>query len=391
VDRDYGSVVFTSYHADLGGGELRLLEYLGLTRIPRARLSVVLCEPGPFVGRIQALGIPTTLIRWNRAARRPWRTVQTALASIRLHRHLRQRRARVLFCNTYNDLLLGGPIARRAGIPVIWRSHADVFPYADEAQRQVVARFVAGHVAHVLTTTDYDRRLIVEAGLPAERVSVVRLGVDIDLYTDPDGRRRRQIRADLGVGAHTPLVGFVARLVPQKGHLVFLEALARVAAKRPEIRALVVGDAAADGSDPSGYRRRVQQAVQDLGLSDHVIFTGFSDDVPGLLAAMDVFVHASLREPFGSVIVEAMASGKPVIASQTLGPEEIIADGITGLLTPPGDVASLANAMLRVLDDRDLSARLAGEGQAMVRARYDLRQTIADLDRHLIEVAERRR
>lgn len=384
------SVAFTSYYGDLGGGELRLLEYLRLTRIPRAGLSVVLCEDGPFTQRIEDAGIPVAIIRWNRATRQPRRTVQTVLAARRLRRHLRHHRVRVLLCNTYNDLLLGAPAARSLGIPVVWRSHADVFPYLGDDERQAAARFVCENVTRVLATTDYDRRLIVGAGVEADRVHVVRLGVDASLYADPDGRQRRKMRAGLGFSGDDPVFGFVARLVPQKGHLVFLDALERVAAKCPEARALVVGDAAADGSDPDGYRDRVRRAAEHAGLSDRIVFTGFRDDVPALLAAMDVFVHASLREPFGSVIVEAMAAGKPVVASRTLGPEEIITDGVTGFLTPPGDAASLADAMLRLLDDRALAARLAARGRAMVQERYDLRRTISDLDRHLLEVAEAR-
>jgi glycosyltransferase involved in cell wall biosynthesis len=383
--------VFTSYYGDLGGGELRLLEYLRLTRVARSRLSVVLCAPGPFGGRIRELGISVHVIPWNRAARRPWRTVQTALAAWRLRRHLRRRRARVVFANTYNDLLLAGPVARALGVPVLWRSHADVFPNAAEPARRGLVAFVCDHVARVLATTDYDARLIVGAGVPASAVHVVRLGVDCDLYADPVGERRARMRAALGIPPAAPLLGFIGRLVPQKGHLVFFEALHRVVTAFPAVRALVVGDSAADGSDPDGYRSVVRRAVERLGLEKHVRFLGFRDDVPEILAAIDLFVHASLREPFGSVIAEALAAGKPVIASRTRGPEELLEDGVTGLLTPPGDAPALGEAIARLLLDTELARSLAERGHAMVRERYDLSQTVAEMDRHLLETAERGR
>lgn len=380
-------VTYTSYYGDLGGGELRLLEHLRLTRIPRPRLAVFFCEPGPLVSRVRDLGIHAEVLAWNRATPRPWRTAQGLLAAARLKRHLRRHAVGALIANTYNDFLLAGPVARRLGVPVLWRSRADVFPNAEPAERPALARFVSGHAARVLTTTVYDQRAIVEAGVPPDRVHLVRQGVDPRVYHDADGGRRHRARTAFGLPSRALVAGFVARLVPQKGHLVFFEALERVVRKQPEVRALVVGDAQADGSDPDGYRSRLRRAVNDLRLAERVVFTGFREDVADLLAAMDLFVHAALKEPFGTAIVEAMAAGKPVIASRTPGPEEIVEDGITGLLTPPGDAAALAEAMLAVLGNSALAARLAGAAQAVARDRFDLRRTIADLDRHILEVA----
>jgi glycosyltransferase involved in cell wall biosynthesis len=380
-------VAYTSYYADLGGGELRLLEHLRLTRIPRPSLAVFVCEPGPLVSRVRELGIHAEVLAWNRATPRPWRTAQGLVAAARLGRHLRRHAVGALIANTYNDFLLAGPVARRLGIPVLWRSRADVFPSAQPLERPALARFVSGHAARVLTTTAYDRQAIVEAGVPPDRVHVVRQGVDTRAYDCADGSRRRAVRAALGLPPEALVVGFVARLVPQKGHLVFFEALERVVRKQPAVRALVVGDTQADGSDPDGYRSRLRRVVSDLGLAEQVTFTGFRDDVAHLLSAMDLFVHAALKEPFGTAIVEAMAAGKPVIASRTPGPEEIVEDGITGLLTPPGDALALAEAMLAVLGNNALGARLADAARAVARDRFDLRRTIADLDRHILEVA----
>jgi glycosyltransferase involved in cell wall biosynthesis len=270
---------------------------------------------------------------------------------------------------------------------VLWRSRADVFPNAKPTELTALARFVSDHAARVLTTTAYDRRAIIEAGVRPDRVHLVRQGVDLNAYVDVDGRRRRQARAALGLPPEALVAGFVARLVPQKGHRVFFEALRRVVRKQPDVRALVVGDTQADGSDPDGYRSLLRRLVNDLGLAERVVFTGFREDVPDLLAAMDLFVHAALKEPFGTAIVEAMASGKPVIASRTPGPAEIVEDGVTGLLTPPGDAVALSEAILAVLDDSSLGARLADAARSVARDRFDLRRTIADLDCHILEFA----
>lgn len=385
-------IVFTSYYADLGGGELRMLEHLALTGLPRERLSVALFEGGPFRRRIEALGIQTEEIPWSLARPRPRKWVETARAALRLARHLRRRRAGTVFCNTYNDLLLAGRVARALGLPVLWRSHADLFPSfarLPHTRRQAIVKMLDRIVTRALATTDYDRQLMVAAGVPAERIHVVPLGVDLAAYAAaaPDGRG---LRDELRIAPAAPVIGFVARMVPQKGHLVFFDALAQVARHHPQVRVLVVGDAAADGSDPDGFRRALKARVDELGLSPVVTFTGFRDDIPAVMNAIDLFVHASLKEPFGSVLVEAMAAARPVIASKTLGPQEIIEDGVTGLLTPPGDARALATAILRLLDDPGLARGLAERGHARAVAKYDLRDTIALLDRHFREVLDGR-
>lgn len=385
-------IVYTSYYGDLGGGELRMLEHLTLTRLPRERLSVVLFERGPFRERIEALSISTEEIPWSLATPRPLKWFGSARAAVQFAHHLRRCQAKIVFCNTYNDLRLAGRVARTLRLPVIWRSHADVFPSfprISRRQQQAIVALIKRTVSRVLTTTEYDRKLILAAGVPAEKVHVVPLGVDLQAYAAAKAEGLK-LRQELGIPPSVPLIGFVARMVPQKGHTLFFEALARVIAQRPEVRVLVVGDVAVDGTDPDGFRRMLKARVEELSLSKVVTFTGFRDDISAVMNTIDLFVHASLREPFGSVIVEAMAAGTPVIASKTLGPQEIIEDGITGLLTPPGDVEALAVSILRLLEDRNLTRRLGERGREHVVKRYDLRQTIELLDHHFLEVLDGR-
>jgi glycosyltransferase involved in cell wall biosynthesis len=381
-------IVYVSYHGDLGGGELRLLEHLALTALGRDRLSVVLCEPGPFRDRIAALGIATEVVRWSRATPRPAKWLTSALAGLRLAVHVRRRSAGAVFANTYDDLLLAGRVARGMGLPVIWRSHADLFPnlhrYPVERQRRTVA-LVRQLADRILATTRYDREIMIEAGIPDEAVSVVPLGVDLAAYAQARAQRAA-LRRELRVAPGVVLIGMIGRLVPQKGHGVFLEALATVMRARVDVRAIIVGDATADGADPDGFRAALQARARDLGLSDRVIFTGFRDDMPAVMNGLDLFVHASLKEPFGSVIVEAMAASVPVIASRTPGPQEIIEDGITGVLTPPGEAPALAAAMRRLVEDPERRARLGEAGRRHAERTYDLRQTIALFDQHLLDL-----
>src|SRR6185369_16060965 len=132
-----------------------------------------------------------------------------------------------------------------------------------------------------------------------------RQGVDVGAYDEarPAGC---ELRRSFGFDREHTVFGFFGRIVPQKGHEVFLEALRTVHNQRPEVRALIVGDAAADGSDPDGYRKFIERRIGELGVADIVVRTGFRADVPALMNAIDIMVHASLIEPFGTVIVEGM-------------------------------------------------------------------------------------
>src|SRR6266542_909797 len=273
-------------------------------------------------------------------------------AHFQLRRHLQGHAAGLAFCNTYNDLLCAGTVARQLNIPVVWRSHADVFPYLpqrNQSEREAIVKIIEHTTRRILTTTHYDRDLILRAGIDAEKVHVVPIGVDLASFA----RRREEgarFRNELGLLPCDFVIGFVARLIPQKGHLVFFEALAKVVGDFPETRAIVVGDTALNDPEADEYRRSLRDRVASLNLGKRVIFTGFKDDIAAVMNAIDLFVHASLKEPFGSVIVEAMAAGKPVIASATLGPQEIIIDGSTGLLTPSGESFALPTALLRLLE-----------------------------------------
>jgi len=130
----------------------------------------------------------------------------------------------------------------------------------------------------------------------------------------------------------------------------------------------------------AAYEVQLRTLARDLGIDDRVIFTGERADVPDLLAAADVAVHCSVDpEPFGLVILEAMAAGRAVIASNAGGPAEIIEAGNSGLLTRPGDHSELGEAMLRVLTDRELRGRLARNGAARLESRFSFHRMASDL------------
>jgi glycosyltransferase involved in cell wall biosynthesis len=180
--------------------------------------------------------------------------------------------------------------------------------------------------------------------------------------------------ADLGSQTPSPTIGMIARLAPQKGHTVLLEALPAVVARFPGLRVELVGH------EHLTSRAELEARAARLGLSERVHFAGFRDDLPALLARWDLLVLPSLWEGFGLVLLEAMAAGRPVVASRVGPIPEVVVHGETGLLVPPGQPAALAAALLELLEHPDLAARLGEAGQRRAAERFGLDRMVAETE-----------
>jgi glycosyltransferase involved in cell wall biosynthesis len=205
-------------------------------------------------------------------------------------------------------------------------------------------------------------------GEVASKILVMPDGIDVEHWNPAVSGDR--IRRDLNLAADTPVVGFVARLDPWKGVEVFLRAAKRVSERAPQTQFLIVGDA------PSGfeaYRDEMVALAKSLGLGNNVHFLGWRyrlGDIPEVMAALTVLCHTPVQpEPFGLVVIEAMAVGCPVVAPRAGGPAETVADGSTGFLVPIGDAEAFANSLCQLTEDparrqqMSLAARERAVGQ----------------------------
>ncbi len=173
-------------------------------------------------------------------------------------------------------------------------------------------------------------------------------------------------------------IGLIGRISPWKGQHIFLQAAARVYQKFPEARFFIVGSALFGEAE---YDRKVRSLTESLGISDLVTFTGFRKDVQNMIADMDLIVHASTTgEPFGQVIIEGMAAGKPVIATDGGGVPEIVEDGKTGILVPMGDVQAMADAIGRMLADPALAADMGARGRERVRDYFTIERKARNVE-----------
>jgi glycosyltransferase involved in cell wall biosynthesis len=192
-------------------------------------------------------------------------------------------------------------------------------------------------------------------GIPDAKIRVIQNGIDVAAFRRPCDPA---VRAFLSDGTNRPVVFTPARLHSQKGHIYLLEAAVHV----PDALFVFAGD----GEE----RARLEDRARQLHIADRVRFLGNRQDVPALLACCDVFVLPSLYEGLPLSVLEAMAAGRPVVATSISGTDEAVIDGVTGLLVPPADPGALASALNRLLTDSELAARLASAGRAAVDEKF---------------------
>jgi glycosyltransferase involved in cell wall biosynthesis len=180
------------------------------------------------------------------------------------------------------------------------------------------------------------------------------------------------LRASLGIPAEAKTIGVVARLIAYKGHRFFLQACQEIKRRHPRATFLLIGDGPEAGS--------LAALSRQLGLQEAVRFLGTRSDIPQLLSLLDVVALPSLEEGFPNVVLEAMAAGKPVVATRVGGTPEAVIHRETGLLVPPKDPRALADAILEVLDDPQRANAMGQAGCERVRKAFDLSRMVQEIE-----------
>jgi len=376
-------VVVVDHTAELGGAELALVRLCAALRAagpasPPVDVRVLLGADGPLRVRLAGLGVVVEVLPLDarvrtasrdavaRAGPAQMRGAALAVAwSWRVARRLRALRPDVVHTTSLKADLLGLVAARAARRPLVWHVHDRVAP--DYLPRSLVALVRAA--ARVPDAVVVNSRATAET-LPVPAVVAYpgfAPGQERPARALPDGVRAR--------GA--PVVGIVGRLGPTKGQLELLRAMPAVLAAHPAARLRVVGEATFD--DPA-YGDGLRREAERLGVAHAVDWVGFVPDTATELDGLDVCVHASpVPEPFGQVVVEAMARGVPVVATAAGGVLEILApddDGAPlGLLVPPGDHEALGRAVVDALDDPDAARARARRAHAAALRRFPVART----------------
>lgn len=362
-------VVFVDHVPVLSGAELALCGLLANLDRSRWEPRVILGASGPFEERLREAGVPVEVLPMPESllGRRPLKRgafldpLRDANAMAYIARiAAKLRGANLVHANSLRACILGGAAARLAGLPNVWQIHSVVAPPMIPPHAAGILRFLARHMPRQVI---FNSRAAASCfDLPKDRVSVVPPGVDGEQFHPDDHPQRKVTR-----------VGMIARIAPLKGQDVFIEAAQRLAVRYPDMEFLIAGTALFGEEE---YASRIQSQAASGPSGDRIRFLGFIDDVPALMGDLDVVVHASrLPDAFGQVIVEAMLCGRPVVSTAIGGAIEMIEDGVTGRLVPPGDSAAMAETIAEIVEDRTAAAAIARRARALALDRFDVRCT----------------
>ncbi len=263
-------------------------------------------------------------------------------ALVRLAGLLRRTKPQIVHAHDSLSFWLAGLAARLSRFPVrvVVHKRTDHLPGR-------FGRFRYNHFAdRVIAISGAARESLLKASVAEEKVALIYSSVDSERFTPKDGSLAAGFREEMGFSAEWPLVGTIGTLAARKGQTYLLEAARTILQSRPETRFLICGRGPLQAS--------LKARAQELGVGERVVFLGERDDVRPLLAALQVFVLPSLAEGLGVSALEAMAVGKPVVASRVGGLAEVVEDGRTGFLVSPGQAEQLTAAITRLLEDASL-------------------------------------
>jgi glycosyltransferase involved in cell wall biosynthesis len=230
-----------------------------------------------------------------------------------------------------------------------------------------LSRWKYSQVDCFICASDAIRAMVIADGMPPDRVVTVHEGIDLGHIAAAPAA---DLHAELWLPHHAPIVGNVAALVPHKGQRHLIEAAAIVLKRVPDARFVIAGE--------GELRPALERQIRDRHLEKHVFLAGFRPDVLSLHKAFDVFVMSSVTEGLGTSLLDAMACGKPIVATRAGGMPEVVLDGKTGLLVPTRDHEAMAAAIVKLLEDDALRRQMGAAGEARARDRFSAERMVLD-------------
>jgi glycosyltransferase involved in cell wall biosynthesis len=342
------------------GGEVWMLR--ALRALQRRGHEVWLCcrPHTELADRAAEAGIPVKLVNF--------RGDFDPICILRLVRFMRRNRIEAVLTNMDKELRNAGIAAKLAGVRAVIPRRGIDYPLKNRWRYRFAYNVLA---TRVLANSHATKRALLQNApwLDETRIEVIHNGIEIEAFLQS---ARRSFRAEWNIAAHAPVLGFVGQLDERKGLGVLLSAFELIHQRIPEAKLVLAGE--------GPLREMIESEAREKGWEQNVVLAGFVDDVAAVMHALDVLVLPSYWEGFGLVIIEAMACARPVITTNLSSMPEIVEDGRTGYLIPPGDANALAERALALLQDRSLRERMGQAGRGRVAEHFSHEKMIDRLE-----------
>jgi glycosyltransferase involved in cell wall biosynthesis len=299
------------------------------------------------------------------------------LSAWRLARHMKKANCVLVHSHDAHAAAVSAMAASRAKIPIRVISRRVDFPLKDNYFSKMKYR---NEIDRIIAISEGVKKVLLSSGIDKKKISVIPSGID---YTPFENiASRNYLHQELGFGDDDFLVGIVAHLADHKGHKYLIEAAGILKQKAPHVKLIIVGK--------GPLRMELDEQVKKTDVDDIVFFLGFREDIPQILASLDLFVLSSYLEGLGTSIMDAMASRLPVVATEVGGIPELVAHEKTGLLVPAKNPRALAEAILKLYRDRKLATLYGEEGYKVVHEKYSSRAMAKKIIREYEHIARRK-
>lgn len=331
------------------GGQRQSLLLCRLLRQQKFPCYLVAQPRSPLAQKAQEEDIPVIPLRMRGEA--------DFWAAVRLALILKRRQCQLIHYHDAHAVMLGALASRLAKVPLRVLTRRVDFPLNENPVSRW--KYQKNIDAFIAVSTGV-RDVLVEGGIDRKRIYIVPDGIDFTPYEE--NKEKGVLRRELNFSSTDYVVGIVAHLADHKGHKYLIEAVRLLKEKLPEVRLIIVGE--------GPLKLELTRQVKDFHLEDVVFFLGFREDIPRILASLDLFVLSSHMEGLGSSLLEAMASRLPVVATRVGGIPDVVIHQETGLLVPPKNPAALAEAILEMYRHRDKAREMGQRGYEVVHQKF---------------------
>ncbi|MCK5595327.1 glycosyltransferase family 4 protein [bacterium] len=348
-------MLYLSSSVNLWGARKSLLDIL--THLDRKTFSpIVVCSSsGPLTEKLDEIKVPYRIVKmrlWRKGKYFPW----IPSTVMRLAKLIKKERISLVHSNSHSDAPYGILACRFGKIPVV--SHI-----RDIIQPDKVGKYLLKHADRLIAVSNAAARAFEDIKNKSEKLVVINNSVDLNNF-----KSSGDIRGELNISGDDIVIGIVGQISRLKGHDVFLKAASIILKKNKSVKFLIIGE----------VRRERDQGlceplISKLNLGKNVIFTGYRDDIANVMSSIDILAFPTLKESFGRSAIEAMALGKPVVASDVGGVPEIVIDGKSGILVSPGSPEELADGLLELINDKKKREDMGSEGLKVVREKFDIK------------------
>lgn len=388
-------ILVVAHDAGMYGAQHSLLDILRFIDKERFEILVVVPTSGPFTDELRLSGIGVIVGLTNRwifhprvlsfgmILRRPWlllnhpylRAFLSAIgAPFRvglLSSLVLLRRVDLIYSNTAT-VLDGAIVARLCKLPHVWHIREAILGNADVVSPigvNWISSFVLRYANVVVVNSERLKQLFF-GDCSVRNVRVIHNSIDVAIFCE-----RSDVSRSFPVRSGVRVIGTCGAIHERKDVLSFVKAAYELCKMLPNLHFVIIGQG------HSAYVELVKREIVRLGLTDCVHLLGYRNDIPALMSAIDILVSSSIVEPFGRTIIEAMAAGKPVVATRSGGPEEIIVDGVNGFLVNVGDDLAIANKVFQILNNETLYDSMSRAAIERVRNDFNLRKKIKEIER----------